>query len=739
MAFEIEEGVVHVTADVDRSSLARAAKEAGEQAGVSLGDGIVRGTDGRLRDAKGRFVASGRSVGGGVSDGAEEELTKRKSRFGGLIKSLFTPNPQLFAQLRAPFAAALSTPIGAAAVVVAGVFATTFAAAAITAIAGIGLGTILLGLGGLALFGGREDRQKALDDLEKAEKKVKDAEFAARKGSAASVRNLAKARDQLAEAQKAVQDGKAFAALDKALQNVQETLRKVGLQAAMPLLRPFTKALGDVSKLIKDIGPDFRSIFSDLAPVVPALTQGLSGFVKNVVSGLKDSMPGIVTAFTTFARVLPVVGQWLGDFFRAIFKNTDVIDNVTESVLKFVFGPLKWLGPLISGLTVLFGAFNNIITMATEGWDYARGVLVDFLDGGTGAIGRMKEAWGPLADAIQNVWDKLVAFAGADTDEEIAQTFTDLVQAIKEAWGPLKGFLGTVWDESWVIIKNIWNSKVVPWWEDTAEPWLKERIKDAMQAAWDLAVAIVKQKIKELVDAAVSLLIVLPARVAAAIFALPGRISAVFSTAVATAKSGASSLVNGTVGIITQLPGKITSALATVKTRVVIAFIGAGSWLYSAGQAVVRGFINGIFSMGGSLISAARWAGSLFKANKGPIEKDRIMLVPEGKAIMEGLIAGFRSGVGDLVSTLSGVSGAIPALIGGQSGSLAFSGGPAVPFSPSSSGSSSSGSTGSMAPSFDVKVYIGDQELKGTIRAEISEHDRSLGGQVSSGTGGFRL
>lgn len=769
MAFEIEEGVVHITADVDRSSLARAAKQAGEEAGTTLGegivtsstnrlkesqgrltaagrdageglgDGVVRSAEGRLRDARGRFVAAGRILGDGIGEGAEDGVKKRKGRMSGILKDLFTPDPNLFAKLKAPFAAALSTPIGAAATAIAAVFALEFAGAVVSSILGLGLGTILLGLGGLALFGGRENRQKALDDLEKAEKKVANAEFAARKGSATSLRNLAMARDQLAEAQKAVQDGKAFVALDKALENVQDTLKEVANQAAVPLLKPFTRALGDISKLAKGLGPDFKSIFTSLAPVVTMLTGALSGFARNVVSGLEDSMPGIVAAFKGLSQILPTVGQWIGDFFRTIFANSDVIDNVTRGLFTLVFGPLKLLGPLISYFTVIFGIWNNILGDT----GYLMGVLTDaflsWADGGTGALGRIRDAWGPVSDAIQNVWDKMVAFAGADTHEEIQTRFESLVHAINQAWGPLKDFLGVVWDEAWVIVKNIWDTKVVPWWENTASPWLKEKVGQAMEETWDIAIGIVTKKIGELISSSIATLLSWPARVGSALAGIPGRVSSAMSAAAAAARSGASALVNGAISIFATMAGRVSGALDSIRGRVIGAFGGAAGWLYAAGQSAVRGFINGVFSMFGALGAAAGAAGQYFKDHKGPIEKDRVMLVPEGRAIMDGLIAGFKSGYGNLASTLTGVSGAIPGLVSGSSAGLSLASNAGMAFSPAGSSSGSSGSPTSMSPSFDVKVYVGDKELKDTIRVEINEHDRSLGGQVSSGTGGFRL
>lgn len=71
------------------------ANTAGQSAGQQLGDGIVRGADGRLRNAQGQFVAAGRqigdSVGDGVADGAAdggEEAASGISDALGAVKGM---------------------------------------------------------------------------------------------------------------------------------------------------------------------------------------------------------------------------------------------------------------------------------------------------------------------------------------------------------------------------------------------------------------------------------------------------------------------------------------------------------------------------------------------------------------------------------------------------------------------------------------------------------------------------
>ena len=68
------------------------ADRAGQQAGEGLGDGIVRGADGRLRNAQGRFVAAGRAagdaVGDGLADGAGEGADGAVDQAGSKLERL---------------------------------------------------------------------------------------------------------------------------------------------------------------------------------------------------------------------------------------------------------------------------------------------------------------------------------------------------------------------------------------------------------------------------------------------------------------------------------------------------------------------------------------------------------------------------------------------------------------------------------------------------------------------------
>lgn len=59
--------------------------EVGEKAGRQLGDGIVRGADGKLRHSKGRFVKAGQESGQGFGDGFEQGSRKGLLRVSGML------------------------------------------------------------------------------------------------------------------------------------------------------------------------------------------------------------------------------------------------------------------------------------------------------------------------------------------------------------------------------------------------------------------------------------------------------------------------------------------------------------------------------------------------------------------------------------------------------------------------------------------------------------------------------
>jgi phage-related protein len=83
----------------------------------------------------------------------------------------------------------------------------------------------------------------------------------------------------------------------------------------------------------------------------------------------------------------------------------------------------------------------------------------------------------------------------------------------------------------------------------------------------------------------------------------------------------------------------------------------------------VSGLISGISSMMGRLGGYLGQVGDFIRNNKGPIEKDRKLLVPAGRAIMQGLITGIADEKGALGAELGAVTGMFDSVGAGLSAS----------------------------------------------------------------------
>lgn len=637
---------VRVPIDTDRL------KTDSDRAGEQLADGITRGAEGRFRGTWGRFFSLGREAGDrlgeGIGAGADRKTrslwsrfteTGRKigdtlgkvagSRFGQVFgksvkgignvlgKALSGAGGLLTKGLKG-VGSAVTGVLGGIVSALGGVFKFFFASlvglviqaspaisAAITAAVGIGLGAAFIGLGALAL---RESKP-----------------------------------------------------LQNAFKGVLKTLDNVARRAAQPMLKPLIASAKIFSDTIKQLEKPLKSIFGDLAKQIKPLASNFGMFVKNALGGIKDAMPGITAAFEAFSTTLPAIGKGIGDFFRTLFANSSLIDNATNGVLALIGTALKPLGSVLSGLTVIFAAWGNMVKLFS-------GTLLpriiagfqSFVDGGTGALGRITEAWGPLGDAIQNVWNKIKEFAAEDNEAQLEAKFLAIVESIKQAWAPLQNFLSVLWGEIVAFIKRKWNEDFIPWWDGTAKPWLQQAVSTAFSMAWDAAVRIVGEKLSQIQNRVGAWLSALPGRIGGWLASIPNAFATAFARALATAAAGATRVVNGVVSRIRQLPGRVRSALTGVRNAVVGAFAGAASWLASAGANIINGLVNAIRAGFGRVRSTLSNLTSLLPSWKGPEAVDKKILYRPGQMVMQGFEQGLLDSRRSIARTLGGLTGDLP-------------------------------------------------------------------------------
>lgn len=211
MAVTIATGVVTIQPDIDEGGVVRAANQAGQR----TGDAFVRGMDGRLRDARGRFVGSANQLGDSMNNQANR--TSRFSRsLTGLIGVAGTVGRTLLsaAGTLGKFGAAAGAVIPAVAGIVSALQNIAPAAAgAVTAVFAMaqGMAAIKIGTSGIgdALTQAFKPVAAAASSGTSAAKQyagaldaVEDATESAARASADAARRVKDAEEDLADAQR---------------------------------------------------------------------------------------------------------------------------------------------------------------------------------------------------------------------------------------------------------------------------------------------------------------------------------------------------------------------------------------------------------------------------------------------------------------------------------------------------------------------------------------------------------
>lgn len=395
----------------------------GEEIGEQLGDGITRGVDGKLRDSRGRFVKGGEQAGDSVRKGL---LRRMVSAAGDAASSLVTNLGKGMSGLTSMIG---SNPYIAAAGIALGVGLAAAAAPALGAaiasatIAGGGLG--LIGLGAFLL--------------------------------------------------------KEEPALKKAAKKLTDTVKTTFTQAAKPMLGPLVSALNILRTMIKDIGPEFQSMFSGLAKsgAIQALATGLAGLVTAALPGFQDLVKAAGPFLTVMAEQLPVIGAALSEFFTSIAASGPEAAIFFTDLVDFLAGTIILLGQFIAWLTVSYPKvrqffidavtwIQNAITKVQEWYastETARATIVNaFLAIGAVAVWLWQNillpAFTGIAAAAVFVWQALVtAWNGITTAVQavgaaVSWLWTTIIQ-------PYFQFIGALATWLWqVVIMPAWNAIV---------------------------------------------------------------------------------------------------------------------------------------------------------------------------------------------------------------------------------------------------------------------------------------
>ena len=140
---------------------------------------------------------------------------------------------------------------------------------------------------------------------------------------------------------------------------------------------------------------------------------------------------------------------------------------------------------------------------------------------------------------------------------------------------------------------------------------------------------------------------------------IPGRIAAFFSGAWGWLVDKGRGIISGLKNGISSAWDAVVTWFTTIPTRVANFFSGAWKWLVDAGKNIIKGLWEGLKSIWEDVTGWFKSLGQKIIDLKGPPSYDAVMLVENGRLIMQGLLKGLEEGS----SGLEGVLGKVKARI----------------------------------------------------------------------------
>jgi len=400
----------------------------------------------------------------------------------------------------------------------------------------------------------------------------------------------------------------------------------------------FNTGVSWIKNIFKLFADDFKEIWNTIWDAVKDAWKTLAPEVakfKDLLGPLGDLFKEIWTVVKPVAAILGVV------LLGAIKILVSILVNVLKPVLGFIVDAIKAL------LEILHGLLQFILGVFTGNW---------------------KLAWEGIKNIFKGVWDAIWAI---------------LKGAVGVIWGVISGFVEGIVDFfKWLfdvlvghsIIPDLVNA-IITWFAGLpAAVWnalkdLGAKILDVVHKAWDWWVAANKaawnlintwfRGIPQAVwNALVDLANKLRAKATEGMNAFWTGAKVIWNTVSGWFKGWASNIgswianVAGTLysiahNAITNFKNGATAAWAAVQsffggwyTRIKNA-IGNVS-LYNIGKSILNSLLDGLKAAWNDTKNFLSGLGQQIKNLKGPIEKDRKLLIPEGEAIMQSLHTGLH-------------------------------------------------------------------------------------------------
>lgn len=459
------------------------------------------------------------------------------------------------------------------------------------------------------------------------------------------------------------------------------------IKTVQPKLEKFAQLFGAGWEAIKTKATEAWTKIQEIAkPVVDWFITHALPLIKTALDDLnkgwdvlKEKAGGVWQKIQDVAK--PVIDWLVGTALPAI---KDFVGKVELAFSTFKTNIEKAFGSVATAAQPALAAFDKVRDKAGAIWD------------------KLVEKAGPvvtkiqtLLDTIKTKWDELITKVQPVMDKfaELWQKLQDKLQPIfdklGELFGKIMGLVGKIFpaDDGAPSATEGKGQRLLTFLLKLAESsvfGVLEKLFDGLgfaidvfgaafdgvaagiQFAWDFI-------IKPVFDAMAPVITAATTGATTAMQTMKTALTPIWDGIKSTVKTGADGIGTAIDGIKTFVD-KVPGFFSGIKEKVQHAFDGAKDWLKNAGENIMQGLHDGIQNAIDKVKKLLQNVTGLIPSWKGPMDLDKVLLKPNGKAIMQSLISGLQSEVGNLHGFLGGLNVSIPNSV---NGTIATAGGAA--------------------------------------------------------------
>ena len=410
--------------------------------------------------------------------------------------------------------------------------------------------------------------------------------------------------------------------------------------------------IGGMAKAFKELG----GVIGIFTKVFPSLATGIKiivslGKASTYVRIFQSAMFGIGKAVVSVIAV----GSKVFDIFMKIGNAFKILAGlITANPLTIIIASIAAVvGALIyfftqtkkgralwqSFVNWLSGVWQGLVGIATTVWN-AIGNAV------TTCVNTVKSAWQGIVEFFTTLWTGIVTIATTIWNG-LVTVFTTIVTVIETVWQGISTFFTTLWTNIVTIATTIWNMIVM----------VVTTVVTTVQAVWSGFSAFMDSLWNGIVAVASGVWNGLVAVISGAwntiVSVINGAISIVRSV-ISSSFNGAKAIVQGAMNAMRSVISSVWNAIKGV-FRAGVNFIKSVVHvnLSAQGRAIMNSFFDGLKSVWNSIKRFISHIAGWIKAHKGPISYDRKLLIPAGRAIMEGLNSGLTEQFANVKSNVS--------------------------------------------------------------------------------------